>query len=344
LAPYLQDPSAENVLRLADTFRRSGRDVVFTREVTRLSEVPVPFDSADVRVNLRFQEAGPGGRRSFYNASFQATYRFSNPLPTPARVRLVFPLPEQGGTLRGFELQVNDQPVTDTDPYERYAWEASLEPGATATATVRYQAQGSGAWRYNIASGRRPIREFKLQVAADRPVRFLRGALYPTSRSGGTLSWELRNVITAQQVELFFPGGASRGETLTKAFSFLPVALLAFLAWVLAFAWSRKSRLEPVSLLLASLGFALGLSLAGVLSGYLVLGLALLIGAVAATAFGTVVLGPRYLLSLGVSALLPLAFLSPGNSGLLLWLAAGLALASLLWPRARRLSGVLEIR
>jgi len=67
-------------------------------------------------------------------------------------------------------------------------------------------------------------------------------------------------------------------------------------------------------------------------------------GAVAATAFGTVVLGPRYLLSLGVSALLPLAFLSPGNSGLLLWLAAGLALASLLWPRARRLSGVLEIR
>jgi hypothetical protein len=129
LAPYLQDPCTENVLRLADTFRRSGRDVVFTRQVTRLSEVPMPFDSADVKVSLRFQEAGPGGRRSFYNTDFQATYRFSNPLSTPVRVRLIFPLPEQQGTLRGFELRVNDQPVTDTDPYERYAWEASLEPG-----------------------------------------------------------------------------------------------------------------------------------------------------------------------------------------------------------------------
>src|SRR5207249_11349161 len=38
LSPYLTDPSAENVLRMADTFHRSGRDAVFTREVTTHSE------------------------------------------------------------------------------------------------------------------------------------------------------------------------------------------------------------------------------------------------------------------------------------------------------------------
>ena len=48
LAPYLSDPSATDVLALVDTFRRSGRDVVFTRQVTRLDEEPIAFNASTV--------------------------------------------------------------------------------------------------------------------------------------------------------------------------------------------------------------------------------------------------------------------------------------------------------
>jgi hypothetical protein len=90
LAPYLQEPNAEDVLKQVDSFKKTGRDVVFTREVTRLEETPVPLDQADVRVKLNFKDTGTSSRKSFYEATYDSTYLFKNPLEqaAPCRFRL----------------------------------------------------------------------------------------------------------------------------------------------------------------------------------------------------------------------------------------------------------------
>jgi len=100
LSPYLQDPSSENVLKLVDSFKRSGRDVIFTRELTRRDEIPVPGDFADVKVDFK-DEGAPSGRRH-YSAEFVGEYRFKNPTANAAPMRFVFDLPEGGGTVQEF--------------------------------------------------------------------------------------------------------------------------------------------------------------------------------------------------------------------------------------------------
>lgn len=335
LAPYLQDPSAENVTRLADTFRRSGRDVVFTREVTQLLETPIAFDSAKLKVDLRFHEAGPGGRRNFYDAAYQARYVFTNPLDKPAKLRFVFALPEQNGTLREFSMQVNGSPQPDPDRFDNYAWEQEIAAGGKVTVEIAYKNQGSRSWGYNIGSSRRPIKDFQLNLSADRPVRFLRGALFPTAQRGNALNWELKNVITAQQIELFFPNKESRLETLTKVYSSLPVILLVFVVWAFVWLSVRKQQIEASRLGLAVLGLAMGLGFSGVLQWYAPVLAALILGALLAMVL--VYLADARLLALAlVSALLPAAFLSGDHSSLLLSLGLMGILLSVLWPNLTR--------
>lgn len=329
LAPYLTDPSAENVTQLADTFRRSGRDVVFTREVTQLSETPITLENAEVDVGLRFKEAGPAGRRSFYTADYKATYSFSNPLQKAARVRFVFALPEQSGTLRDFSLVVNGTPQPDPDRNDNYSWEQQVEAGAKVKVEVHYVSQGSRSWTYNISSGRRPIKNFKLNLTSDRPVRFLRGALFPTSQRGNSRTWELKNVITAQQIEVFFPNKESRLETLNKVYTFLPLSLVLFVVWSVAWLWQRKLEVQVPMFLLATLGFAVGLGFAGLLQWYMPLFGALFLAALLAVGL-VYVTYPGLLFPAAVSALLPLVFLTGGHAALLLGFTAIVVIVSLI--------------
>ena len=159
LSPYLQDPSAENVLKLVDTFKRSGRDVVFTRAVTQLDETSIPIEKADVNVVLTFH-APASFQSAAFTSDLKATYIFRNPLATQAKGRFRFALPETG-TLSGFDLSVNGQSVGEPDKTGAYTWAGLLEPGQAATAVVRYHTQGGGVWRYDIGSGRRRIQAFR---------------------------------------------------------------------------------------------------------------------------------------------------------------------------------------
>ena len=64
--------------------------------------------------------------------------------------------------------------------------------------------------------------------------------------------------------------------------------------------------------------------------GYIPTGIALSLGAVIAAALGILALGRRFALPIIVSSLAPLAFLSGGNAGLWLALAALIFVMSLL--------------
>ncbi|WP_034385336.1 hypothetical protein [Deinococcus sp. YIM 77859] len=344
LLPYFGNPPGLTVQDLREGFTRQGENLIYARDVTLQTEEPLGLDTTRARADLRFVDPA-GGRGTYYNATFSADYTFTNPRQEAAPVRFVFPLPSGSGTLSSFRLTVNGQSYRASDLREGSVWEGVVPAGQTVRVSVTYRHQGSRGWSYRLADRREPLRNLDLTVTADRPAKFERYSLYPTSvtRSafGGlqTLRWRLQDVITAQNVAVVFAQGSVR-EMLAKIGLMEPPTLL--LAALLALAWAglRRLPLPPLRLAGAVLGLALGFVWGGVLTAYLPPALALPLGALAGLFFSVLALGRAFLPPLLVTALIPLAFLVVGHSGLLLTLlAAGTLLVGLMTWRLPRQAG-----
>jgi len=322
LAPYLSDPSAENVLRLADTFRRSGEDVIFTREVTRMDEEPIPF--ADSQVSVGFRRLG--GRA--YDLSFEGRYTFENPGAEAIKARFLFSLPEDG-TIRDLRVDVGGLAVPEPNDSGAYEWTGELKPGEKRQALVRYQIIGADSWHYDLGSRRRRVQQFGLVASSGGPVRFMRGSLQPTSTSGGTLRWNLGSVVTAQQIGIALPSDTAGRETYLQALSALPAGFALFLLGVLGLVVWLRFTVMPARMVTAMLLFGLGLATAPVLSSYLGATAGLLTGGLLAASLAAGVLGGRrMLLATLPAALVPAAFISAEHTGLLLILLAGVTLVA----------------
>lgn len=323
LAPYLSDPSAENVIRLVDTFRRSGQDVVFTRQVTRLDEEPIPFTASQVR--LRFRRLT--GRA--YDAEFEGRYVFLNAKSEPIRARFVFPLPG-GSTIRDLNVSVGGQAITEPNTSGAYEWTGQMGPGERREAVARYRVIGARTWHYDLGSQRRRVQQFRLDAAAGGPVTFLRGSLQPTVSQNGALRWELTNVVTAQQVGIAFPPDVEGQEAYLQALSALPVSLVLFLVGMLAVGLRYRLKLSPGFLAAGLVLFAFGLGAASILANYLGFVAAILLGPLVGALLVSQALGRRTLLAALPAALLPATFLSPQHSGLLLLILGALTVAGAL--------------
>ncbi|MVN88027.1 hypothetical protein GO986_14830 [Deinococcus sp. HMF7620] len=338
LLPYLGG-AAGSVQDLQEGFTRQGETLTYSRAVTLLTERPVDLDRASIRANLAFTDPA-GGRASFYNATFDATYAFTNPLDEAATMRFFFPLPQGSGTLSGFQFVVNGTPLRPGTALEGAAWEGEVPARGTVKVQVRYAHQGARAWSY-VLSRREALRDLDLTLTTNRPAKFQRYALFPTSQtrtalgSQHTLRWRLTDVITAQDVAVVFTGGNLR-ETLHKVHLGQTAALgLAALLCVL-WALTRRLPLRPLTLTMSLLGLALGFVLGGVLTAYLPPLLAEGAGSLTGLGLAWLLLSPAHRRHLRVPlvlcAALPLAFLSGGHAGLLVTALATLALLTLQWP------------
>lgn len=338
LAPYLSDPSAENVLRLVDSFRRSGRDVIFTRQVTRLDEEPIPISSSQVRV--RFQRL-PG--RAF-DTEFEGRYAFQNSAAQPINARFLFSLP-QAGTVRDLNVSVAGQAVPEPNQSGGYEWTGQLAPGERREALVRYRVLGARQWHYDIGSRRRRVEQFRLDAAGAGQARFMRGSLQPTSSSeakgaGGALRWDLANVVTAQQVALSFPPDMARRESYLQALSTLPASYVLFLLAAAALGLAFRDLPGPGRLALALAIFGSGLGASWIVANYLGPVAGVILAPLAGAGLAAVAIGRRALLAAIPAALLPAAFLSPHHTGLLVLLlgiasAGALLAARTKWSRSR---------
>ncbi len=330
ISPYLSDPSAEGVTKLTDTFRKSGRDVILTREVTRTDEEAVPFRSAQARVQFKRLT----GRA--YDAQFEGRYAFQNPKTEAAEMRFTFPLP-QAGTLRNLSVTVGNQAVADPNDSGTYEWKGTVGAGETREVIVRYEVVGAQTWRYDMGSQRRRVQKFGLEVIAPASgIRFLRGSLTPTQSTSGSFRWELDNVVTAQQIALSF-SPSTAGELLYwQALSALPASLAVFFvgACILLIARSgvqtARPGVGPFGLALGLVIFTLGLGAVSVLANYVGFTASLLLAPLAGAALCAVFLGRRFLLAAVPAALVPAAFLSGQHSGALLLLLAIVTLGAYL--------------
>jgi hypothetical protein len=195
---------------------------------------------------------------------------------------------------------------------------------------VRYRVIGARVWHYDLGSRRRQAQRFRLEAEPGGPVRFLRGSLQPASGPGGSLRWELSNVVTAQQIALAFPPDVAGRESYLQGLSALAPTLVLFLVGVLALGFTFHQMPEPLRLAAGLIVFAFGLGAAPVAAHYLG-PLAGMILAPLAGAFLTArVLGRWSLLVALPAALLPATFLSLHHTGLLVLLLGTAALVTLL--------------
>ncbi len=327
LAPYINnDPNSQQVRKVNDSFVKKAGALLYTRTLEVIQRSPVALENAEVAVNFDFGDTGAG--RSYYRANFTGKYTFTNPLEKTSKLRFTFPLPDGSGTLSDFEMKVNGVAVTQSDLSQGYVWEGDVAAKQKVEINVKYRNQGAQTWNYDFGARREPIRNFKLSVTTSKPVLFLKGSLYPTSQNAN-LEWKLSNVITSQSVVLSFPEGSLR-ETLTKVFTFAPLALMVMLVWVLAFAWRKHWRLEPSRVLLAVLGFGFGFAVNAMLLGYISPVLAGWLGAMIATVLASLVLGFDFALPIAFSALIPLCFLNVGNASLFLSMIGLIFIVSLM--------------
>jgi hypothetical protein len=313
---------------LVDTFRRSGQDVVFTREVKKLEETPLQIKNADVRVNLDFLDAGTAQHRSTYNAHFESKYEFANPLDQEVPVRFTFRLPDGAIRVRGFAVTVSGNRITEPDEHDNFVWEGKLAAGASITAEVRYDTLGGGHWSYDVGSGRRRIEHFKLALAADRSPRFSRTGIFPTTRSGNEMTWQLDDVITSQRIYVGFPHSAST-ETLTQAWTLYPFALVAFVGLAVCILARLCLAIRPLKLLFLATLMALALGLTAAVSGVL----SVTVGIIAVCALAAILAGlglEKGWLASVPAALVPLTALSPTYTGLLLALLALVSIGAVL--------------
>jgi hypothetical protein len=337
LLPYFGNPTGVTVQDLQEGFTRRGDTLTYTRDVTLQTEQPVNLDTSKVTADLKFVDPA-GGRGTYYNAVFNADYTFTNPQAEAATLRFAFPLPDGSGTLSGFKLTVNGQAFRASDLAGGSIWTGEVAAGQTVRVNVTYRHQGAKGWSYLLGQRRESVKNFDLTINADRPAKFQRYTLFPTSQTRSALGtaqvlrWQLQDVITAQDVAVVFTQGSLR-ETLGKLGLVGPLAVL--LAALLCGAWagSRRLKLLPLPLAGAVLGLSLGLVLGGVLTFYLPVLLAQLLGVLAGLALAITALGRRYLVPLALAAVIPLVFLSGGHASLLLVLLAGVTLVLFLRNR-----------
>ena len=323
LAPYLQDPSSENVLKLVDSFKRSGQDVLFTRELTRRDELPVAADTADIKVDFS-DEGAPSGRRH-YNAEFTADYRFKNPGEAQAPMRFLFDLPEGGGTVQEFYIQIGDQRVTEPNERGVYAWEGQVAPGAQVSAHVHYKVTGAAVYEYRLGSERRRIGDFRLVTTSPQPPQFSKSGIYPTRMAGSRAEWRLNDVLTSQSVSLVFPRADMQAQLLDKSMSMTPIALVLF---AIAALW-----LFPNRALWGTISFGLGLLSIPIFSSYASPLITTLVGsALAILAGGAVLRDSRGWVIAVLAGLLPAVFLTTEHGGLAAW-ALGVVAAMFLSMR-----------
>lgn len=256
--------AAPHILNVTDRLEKTPHATFIRRTLEFQQFQSVPLEASLLALDLEFVPDSVA-----YQAKFSGRFTFTNPLDRPARMRFTFPLPGDSGTLTGFKLTVDGTTSGEN------VWEGDVDPHQSVTVTVAYQNRGRRSWTYSPTNRRESLGHFRLDLTSDNHrITFRRDSLFPTATYPGGWEWDLQEVITSQDVSLFFPA-TPKPELTAKAMSFTPLLLILIAAWV---GWTRG----PSRALVATVGATLVI----VLTSYLWTLLPFSAGLVAGAAVG----------------------------------------------------------
>ncbi|MCA9792028.1 MAG: hypothetical protein KC910_09550 [Candidatus Eremiobacteraeota bacterium] len=297
-----------SIVDIQDRLEQSGQTTWVRRKLVFRRYLSVPLELSDLQLDLRFVPDSVA-----YQSHFRASYLFRNPLDRKARLRFNFPLPLNSGTLNDFQMAVNGE-------RSPAIWEGEVEAGAQVKVDISYRNRGRRSWTYSPTQQRASIGHLTLKLTSDNhEIKFGRDSLFPTDGNAGDWQWKLSDVITSQDISLYFPTTSKR-ERMARALEFGPLGMLLMLG-LTAMAGGR----DPRQLALLALTFGGSLVLASYLWTYLGFASAVIIGALVGAGISLACGQPRLVVAAFV---LWLCFCWSGQTGVLLTMAG---LAILTW-------------
>lgn len=306
------EPS-DHILAVRDRLEQTPHATLVRRSIDFKRYLALPLESSLLSLNLDFVPSSVA-----YQARFAATYTFHNPLATRAVLRFTFPLPADSGTLQNFRMTVNGEDASNE-------WEGEVEAGGSVEVKVGYENRGRRSWTYSPqSSGRREsIGRLGLDLTSDNSrIRFRTDSLFPQSQADGVWRWSLQDVITSQDISLFFPTTPKRA-LVEKSLSFAPLGLLLYLS-----AMALAVGVKPRPLALSCLAYGGGVALASYSWTFLSFGWGLLLGGTVGCGLGLLIAGRSGLAPVVLGWATWMAFACPGYTGLLL---TGLGLLLVVW-------------
>lgn len=323
------------IVDVQDQLEKDQNAIVINRKITINRFLPMKLKSSDISLRLTFKDRGNKALRQYYEALFSGSYSFTNTFSDKKMVHFSFPLP-YSSTLSNFKFKVDGKDCPVQDITRGYEWNGELEPGKTVPVEVQYSHSGSKSWTYKLSSRREAISDFKLKVESNNPhIKFQRGSLSTDVRSkalgGATLTWNLSNIVTSQDISLYF-SSVSKSEVITRLFIFGPVALLGLIVVLLGWAYVKKRILTPLQIILISCAYSGGFALTAYLLTSLPLAAALIVSFAVTLALMLLIAGGfrdfTMLTPLLLWSVIPVAFNFVGSTGLLLCIAGFIMLAA----------------
>jgi hypothetical protein len=305
-------------LNVQDELVKDDKAIVLKRTYEIQRYVSMKLTRSDVELDLAFRGNPSTRRGQVYKASFRGRYTVSNPYSDKRKVHFTFPLPDNSGTMAGFQFKVDGRelPVPDID--KGLDWEGELPGQGKAVFEIVYQHRGARAWSYDVTGRREPIAEFHLKVKSDNDnIKFEKGSLFPTSENGDVREWNLQDQITSQSISLYFPHVPTE-QVVRNLFVFGPVALLALATLVVVWARLLHTGTSPWRTTLATLSLCGGFTLASYLISYVPLAAALLIAFGITALLQWQALDRRLPVPIVAGTVVPFTFLAAGHTGLLL--------------------------
>lgn len=307
----------------------------------------VGIESQDVRVNIASNIRQKGLLKfAGYGLEFDGTYVIRNNGPRAQTFDFRFDIPENAGNITGIEILLEDRPYSgDTNLADGFQWRGKLAPRETKRFRIQYNAKGTDRFDYLLGANQLALDRLNFELTTDfSEYRIPEDAMAPTAEGAddqtAKLSWSSENLVTGQNIALRFEIEGNYGKIASKLFYYAPLALLLFTGFLLIVNAAKGVRLHPMHFLFLMTGFFVFY----LFGSYIISFVHILLGIGLALALSTGIMlyyaylirkGDEFLQSVAFGAamfqwIFSIAFFFPAYTGLMITLAAIIALVALM--------------
>ncbi|MCR9143928.1 MAG: hypothetical protein NXI24_16905 [bacterium] len=325
------------------TNEKTGK--VETRNITVARNVGIESQDLKVQVASNIRQKGLL-KFAGYGLEFDGEYIVRNRENSARDFDFSFQLPEYAGNITGIKITLDERPYTaDTNLADGFQWSGVLRPGEERRFRIQYQAKGTDRFDYLLGANQLEVGRLHFDLTTDfTDYRIPEEAMGPTEQAaddqGAKLIWKSENLVTGQNIALRFEIPGNYGKIASKLFFYAPLALLLFTGFLLIAGAAKGVRLHPMHFLFLMTAFFVFY----LFGSYIISFVHILLGIGLALALSTGIMlyyahlirkGEEFFQSVAFGAamfqwIFSIAFFFPAYTGLMITLAAIIALVALM--------------
>lgn len=224
-----------------------------------------------------------------YNLEFEALYVFSNKNSDAEKIEFRFSLPTQAGNITNIEVEINGKPYKeDINFADGIQWRGVLAKDEFKKLKIKYKAQGTKSFYYNLGVMQTEIKKFAAKLETDYtdfkiPDNSMSVTTETSDSKKSILEWNFQNLVTGQNIAIEVEAEGNYGKIASKLFFYSPLSLFLFLVSVVLFVTVKKIKFHPMNYLFLLASFFTFYLLGSYLISYMNVFLGILISLLVST-------------------------------------------------------------